>query len=228
MKDLGKILPSAISRTRKASVREPSGKASVREPSGKAQYQVDGRDHVDVINQVFAEFELAYHNQFHKAFAQEGSLALAKKYWLGCLQEFPPEVILRAVRKVVKSQEYLPTIAAVTAACENAHELFGLPSAQAAYVEACCQPEPKVEQQWSHPAVYLAGQATGWYELGNRTQSEIFEVFSYNYSELCRRVVHGEDLQVPVQKALPQEVRAPLSAEENRQRLKKLREQFDL
>jgi len=33
-----------------------------------------GTDLVAAINQGFAEFELAYHNQFHKAFAAEGSL----------------------------------------------------------------------------------------------------------------------------------------------------------
>jgi hypothetical protein len=184
--------------------------------------------YIDAINQVFAEFELAYHNQYHKAFAQEGSETLARKYWLECLQEFPPEVILRAVRKVVKTQQFLPTVAAVATACENAHELFGLPSVQAAYVEACSKPQPKADQQWSHPAVFLAGQATGWFELANSTQAEIIEVFTFNYSELCRRVVHGELLDMPLHKALPAQVSAPLPPEENSKRLKALREKFDL
>jgi hypothetical protein len=220
MKALNQVLNKVTPQVRAGGV-DAAAKNDAVKPVSRESY-------IDAINQVFAEFELAYHNQFHKAFAQDGSLALAKKYWLGCLQEYPPEVILRAVRKVVKRQEFLPTVAAVVTACENAHELFGLPSDQAAYVEACSKPQPKAEQAWSHPAVFLAGQATGWFELANCTQAEIFEVFAYNYHELCRRVVHGENLDLPVHKALPEQVSAPLPAEENSRRMQALREKFDL
>lgn len=220
MKALNQVLNTVSPRVREGQVRAEKEYENARPASREAW--------IDTINQVFAELELAYHNQFHKAFAQDGSLALAKKYWLGCLQEYPPEVILRAVRQVVKTQQFLPTVAAVATACENAHELFGLPSVQAAYVEACSKPQPKAQQQWSHPAVFLAGQATGWFELANSTQAEIIEVFTYNYHELCRRLVHGETLDQPVHKALPEQVAAPLSADENSRRLKALREKFDL
>jgi hypothetical protein len=194
----------------------------------KAQADKSGRDHVDAINQLFAEFELAYHNQFHKAYAQEGSLKLAKKYWLACLGEYMPEVILRAARQVVRNQEYLPTIAAVVAACENALPLFGLPPAHAAYVEACCAPEPKAQQQWSHPAVYLAAKATGWFALATETQSAIFPVFEYNYHQLCQRVLHGEQLDLAVPVALPESVPQPLTPEQNKAKLRELRKKFDL
>ena len=42
-------------------------------------------DRVDAINQIFAEFEFAYHNQFHKAFSNVESQIIAKKYWLVAL-----------------------------------------------------------------------------------------------------------------------------------------------
>jgi hypothetical protein len=187
-----------------------------------------GRDHVDAINQVFAELALAYHNQFHKAYAQDGALALAKKYWLGVLGEFEPELILRAVRQVVRRSEYLPTLAAIVQACENAYDLFGLPAPQAAYIEACCAAEPKSQQRWSHPAVYLAGEHTGWFALASETQAQIFPLFEYNYRQLCHRVMTGEQLQLPIQRALPETVAAPLSPEENLQRLAALRQRFDL
>ena len=77
------------------------------------------RDHVDAINQLFAEMELAYHNQFHKAFGQGESQNLAKKYWLQSLACFSPEVIRRAGRNVVQSQQFLPSLAAMIAACED-------------------------------------------------------------------------------------------------------------
>jgi hypothetical protein len=186
------------------------------------------RDHVAAINQLFGEFQLAYHNQFHKAYAQEGSEALAKKYWLNCLGEFTPEVIVRAGRHLVTNQEYLPTVAAVVAACENAPALFGLPPARNAYLEACCKPEPKAQQRWSHPAVYLAGAATGWFALASETQESIFPVFEHCYHQLCQRVVRGEALEVPVPPALPRTVQAPLSLAENRFHLAALRKRFDL
>src|SRR5690606_72074 len=93
---------------------KPGNQRELRTGQGAAaspQAERGGRDHVDAINQVFAELALAYHNQFHKAYGQDGALNLAKKYWLGVLGEFPPEVILRAVRLVVRSSEYLPTLA---------------------------------------------------------------------------------------------------------------------
>jgi hypothetical protein len=199
----------------------------VGEKTAAYRLQVE-RDHIAAINQLFSEFELAYHNQFHKAYAEKGSLALAKKHWLSCLGEFTPEVIVRAARHLVTSQEYLPTLAAVVAACENAHALFGLPPARAAYMEACCKPEPKAQQSWSHPAVYLAGAATGWFALASETQDAVFPLFEHNYHQLCQRVVRGETLNVPVPPALPRTVQAPLSPEENRAKLAALRDRFDL
>jgi hypothetical protein len=218
MKTLDKVL-STVTAT---AATPPQGGSRAAAPGAAS------RDHIDAINQLFAEFELAYHNQFHKAFAQEGSLALAKKYWLACLGEFTPEVILRAARQAVKSSEYLPTVAAVVAACENALPLFGLPPAHAAYVEACCAPEPKSRHRWSHPAIYLAGEATGWYALATETRDAIFSVFEYNYHQLCQRVLRGEVLGLNVRPALPETSAQPLSPEENKARLQALRKELGI
>lgn len=211
-----------------AATKVAKGASTTRRESSAPDKAKAGRDHVDAINQLFAEFELAYHNQFHKAYGQEGSLALAKKHWLGCLVDFTPEVIVRAARHLVKTQEFLPTLATVVAACENAPALFGLPTARAAYVEACCKPEPKAAQQWSHPAVYLAGRETGWYELASETQDAIFPLFEHNYQQFCQRVMRGEKLDLPVVQALTPGVATPLNPEENKARLAELRRKFDL
>lgn len=211
------------------SVDKVLGKAPVQpRPEAAVSKPLANREHVDSINQLFAELELAYHNQFHKAFAQEGSLGLAKKYWLASLADFSPEVIRRAGRYLAQSQEYLPTLAAMIAACENGQALFGLPSAQDAYREACLAPEPKAEHAWSHPAVYHAGRETGWYALANEIQSQVFPQFEYYYSQVCKRVMRGEDLHVVTPKALPEFVPAPLTPEQSKQKLKALRSQFSL
>lgn len=221
VKTVDQVLPRVVQSTRRAATQ------GVREPASDYQQQM-GRDHIDAINQLFAEFELAYHNQFHKAYAQEGSLGLAKKYWLNCLVDFMPEVIIRAARHLVKNQEYLPSLATVVSVCENAPALFGLPTARAAYVEACCKPEPKMAQTWSHPAVYLAGRETGWHALASETQDNIFPVFEHNYQQFCHRVMRGEQLDVPVAPALPKTTITPLSTEESKAKLAELRQRFEL
>ena len=185
-----------------------------------------GNDHVDVINQLFAELELAYHNQYHKAYGQEGSLNVAKKYWLECLSMFAPETILSAVRNVVKTNEYLPSIATIVQACEDTLVQQGLPSAHAAYVEACCAPNPKAEQRWTHPAVYLAGKQTGWFDLANRTEGQVYTLFEKNYRALVQRAMQGEVLAVDVPKPLPEPGSTVLSPEQNKARMAKLRKQL--
>ena len=198
----------------------------VAEAGSKTRAASGHRDHVDAINQVFAELELAYHNQYHKAYAQEGSIGLAKKYWLECLAHFSPEIILQATRTVVTSQEYLPSVASIVHACEEARSGFGLPAAGAAYIEACCAPNPKAEQIWSHPAVYLAGKATGWFELANKTEKQIFPCFEKNYRVLCQRALHGETLVIDRPEALPEQISRTLTLEENKSRMAELRKQL--
>lgn len=200
----------------------PAAAAPDRDASGK------GHDHVDAINQVFAELELAYHNQYHKAYAQEGSIGIAKKYWLECLAPFAPAIILKAVRSVVKTQQYLPSIATIIEACENALEEHGLPAAHDAYVQACCAPHPKAEHTWSHPAVYLAGKATGWFELENNPENRIYPLFESHYRKLCRRVLAGEELVIDIPKALPEHSAKKLSLEENKSRMAELRKSIKI
>lgn len=185
-----------------------------------------GRDVVDAINQLFAELELAYHNQYHKAYGAEGSLNVAKKYWLECLAPFSSELILKAVRQVVKTQEFLPSVATLVRACEEAMTEYGLPAAHDAYVEACCAPNPKADQAWSHPAVYLAGKQTGWFELANRPEGQVYPLFEKHYRALCQRALGGETLVVEVPRTLPDPAGRQLSAEENKARMAALREKL--
>ena len=90
-------------------------------------------DRVDAINQIFAEFEFAYHNQFHKAFNSEESQIIAKKYWLASLENYSPLQIVHAAKQVIRSQDYLPSIAALVKACDQGLDLFGVTSPRQAY-----------------------------------------------------------------------------------------------
>jgi len=182
-----------------------------------------GHDHIDVINQVFAELELAYHNQYHKAFSNRDSLNVAKKYWLECLAQFSPHMILEATRSVVIHNEFLPSIASIINACETSLGNHGLPTARDAYIEACCAKHPKGEFAWSHPAVYIAGKETGWFELENEVEARVFPKFEVNYKKQLQRVLAGEKLEVEIPPALPEQSSKKLSVEENKSRMDVLR-----
>ena len=183
---------------------------------------------MDAINQIFAEFEFAYHNQYHKAFADAESLAIAKKYWLSSLENYLPTQIVRAAKKVIRSQDYLPSIASLVRACEEGFDLFDLPAPHNAYLEACSAPSPKRGFSWSHPAVYLAGASTGWFTLANERESVAFPRFEYHYGQLCRRVMTGEDLHLPVTEALPEKTERTLTAEERQAHIAQIRKELGL
>ncbi|MFT4860948.1 MAG: hypothetical protein ACI95C_000146 [Pseudohongiellaceae bacterium] len=190
--------------------------------------QSSSLDHVDAINQVFAEFEFAYHNQFHKAFASHESLVIAKKYWLSSLDTYTPRQIVLAGKRVISTQDYLPSIAAFIRACEQGQDLFGLPSTHEAYIQACAAPSPKIDFGWSHEAVYLAGKAAGWFLLANESEAMALPIFRYHYEILCRRVVTGETLEVATPVAIPEKTQTKLSPAEKKSRMAKLRAQLGL
>jgi len=188
----------------------------------------DGPDLVDAINQLFAEFELAYHNQYHKAYGDPDRLVMAKKYWLECLADFHPQHLVAAGRKLVKSQDYLPTISAIIRACEQSYALYGLPSERDAYTEACRAPAPKQAYNWSHAAVYLAGKQTDWFMLATESEDKVFPLFAYYYRQLCQRVLKGEELSVPVPAALENNPSRPLSHAQRQERLLALRDKLGI
>jgi hypothetical protein len=193
------------------------------EPKGDS-----GPDRVDAINQLFAEFEIAYHNQYYKAYNSEERLVLAKKYWLNCLVNYAPAQIVAAARHVVKTHDFLPTVSVVVRACEDGASVFGLPSPREAYVEACRAPSPKSGAKWSHEAVYFAGKSTGWFLLASEPEDRVYPLFQYYYHALCQRVMRGEALATPQPPALNQHISKPLSGEENHARMKKMREELGL
>lgn len=173
-----------------------------------------GQDHVDAVTRLFEDFALAYHNQYRKAFPNRSTLDRAKKYWLGHLKCFSPAQVVRAGAELVSSSEFMPVLADVVNTCRRDTALFGLPPTRGAYHEACLKPSPKLEQNWSHRAVYLAGRATGWQLLASEAESVSFPQFEYHYLRLCRQVVEGAELQAESPAPLPRQVQAELSPEE--------------
>lgn len=160
---------------------------------------------IDAINQVFALFQVNYHNQYYSAFGNStNSENMAKKLWLGKLKGFPAETIRGAAEKIIADSEYLPTLHKMLNACRDVGLPDGLPSPRDAYLEVCNKPSPKAEQQWSHPAVYLAGRDCGWHFLANTVESKATAPFSEIYRRYCERVLAGEQFVVEKPEALPE------------------------
>lgn len=185
-------------------------------------------DNTDAIGKIFAEFEFAYHNQFHKAFADDQSLVIAKKYWLSNLEHFSPAQIIHGGKHIIRTQDYLPSLATLVRACEQGLDLFGLPCARQAYLEACTAPSPKLEFNWSHEAVYHAGKASGWYLLANEPESSAFPIFDYHYGVICQRLISGETLNLEVPTALPEKIERKLDKAETKARFARLRDELGL
>lgn len=178
-----------------------------------------------------ASFELLrinYGNQFNAAYPDVESSTAAMRLWLKNLADFPAELIVKATEQAIQHERYLPNLATLRGYCENAYQLYGLPEAHTAYVEACRAPQPKREFNWSHPAVYFAGKATDWFFLGSESEKMVFPIFKRNYELLCERVIKGEALEVPVLQALPEEVSIPLTKKENLKHLSDMKKALDL
>ena len=182
---------------------------------------------MDAIDQMFAEFELVYHNQFHKAFADRERLAYAKRLWLSHLGDCQPEEILAAARQATRESEYLPTVRGVLKHIE-ADRTHGLPDARDAYREACLAPSPKAAQSWSHPAVYWAGAACDWFFLANASERESWPVYERHYRTLAERVGNGETLPMPSMPALPAEIHEDMTPEQRHAAMEALRKAVDL
>lgn len=185
-------------------------------------------DQEDAINKVFADFEIAYHNQFYKAFPDDGAKFRAKKFWLNKLRRFTPAQIIRASEELTSTQKFLPTLADMVETCRRDIALFGLPPVRRAYEEACLAPAPKADYDWSHEAVYLAGSAAGWSLLASEPESVSYPQFEYYYLDLCRQVVEGAELKIERPTPLPEQTRTELSAAELRKRLRKMRKELGL
>lgn len=213
---------------------EASSKTSATPPGqtkGRTKGHNEGQsreDHIEAINQVFALFRLNYHNQYYAAYPDAEQLNQIKKLWLEALVDYPVEQILKGAKHAIENSEYLPTLNRMLESAAQGLADFGLPSARDAYLEACQKPSPKSAQHWSHPAVYLAGRDSDWFNLANHAEKATWPLFQANYQRYCSMVLRGEQLEVPEPAAIEQASSMPLSREEQLGELAKLKGELGL
>ena len=144
------------------------------------------KNKVELINLIFAELEITFHNQFHKAFPDEETLSLAKQLWLAKLEKFENELIFEAIDKIIETSKYLPSLSAVLNLIkELKYKKFEVPSPNEAYLEASSLGEINpLDFSWSHPYVFHAGAKIGWYRLKTDSEFEIKKEFLEVYGEI--------------------------------------------
>lgn len=153
-------------------------------------------DLVDAISQLFAEMELVYHNQYTKAFGSSDKLNYAKRLWYSHLKDYNADIILDAAKMATRQSPYLPTVHTMVECCDRLLTENGIPSARAAYHEACLAPAPKNQHEWSHPLVYFAGRDTGWQYLHETAEKYALATFKEHYLKWRNKAQQGDSLSI--------------------------------
>ena len=196
--------------------------------AGHPESKLEKPELIDAINQVFALFQISYHNQYFSAFGDNTkSENLAKNLWLNKLHQFSPETICAAAEKIIAENDYLPTLHKMLEACRKVGMPKGLPNPRNAYCEACNKSSPKAAQRWSHAAVYLAGRDCGWHTLANEVEKKAFPIFEEIYLKYCDRVLSGEQFSVEPPPQLPETSAVTASRKQSRKQLDKLMQLMD-
>ena len=183
---------------------------------------------VELINLIFAELEITFHNQFHKAFPDEETLSLAKQLWLAKLEKYQNEIIFRAIDKIIETSKYLPSLSAVLNQIKELKLLEqNIPSSKSAYIEASSLGETNpLNFNWSHPFVYHAGAKLGWYRLKTESEVNIKKEFLEVYEKILEDSEFKESLFLLPESKEEFSEEKPLSNDLQKERLEKIKKKY--
>ena len=186
------------------------------------------KNKVELINLIFAELEITFHNQFHKAFPDEETLSLAKQLWLAKLEKFENELIFEAIDKIIETAKYLPSLSAVLNLIkELKFKKFKVPSPNKAYIEASSLGEINpLDFNWSHPYVYHAGAKIGWYRLKTDSEFEIKKEFLEVYGEILEESELNESFALLPEKKDNLVSEKPLDKKNQIERLEAIKKKY--
>ena len=186
------------------------------------------KNKVELINLIFAELEITFHNQFHKAFPDEETLSLAKQLWLAKLEKFENELIFEAIDKIIETAKYLPSLSAVLNVIkELKFKKFKVPSPNKAYIEASSLGEINpLDFSWSHPYVYHAGAKIGWYRLKTDSEFEIKKEFLEVYGEILEESELNESFALLPEKKDNLVPEKPLDKKNQIERLEAIKKKY--
>ena len=102
----------------------------------------------------------------------------------------------------MEGQTFYPNPGQFAELCKGTPEDFGLPEVGVAYKEACEKSSDPRPQAFSHEVVYLAGRATGFFDLRYRGDRDIRKLFERNYTMYIARLINGENIHSELPRAL--------------------------
>ena len=177
---------------------------------------------IELVNLIFTQLEVTYHNQFHKAYPDKNSLNLAKQLWLTQLQRFDEKIVFESVSKLMTTSDFLPTLSKVINYCiESKLKSNGIPNVNYAYKEACHSRNNFEKFSWSHPIIFYIGSKTGWDNLWTQAEKETFTEFKLNYDLLVNEYLEGKEFSKPKFPELPKTLRVKV---DKKSQLKKIQD----
>ena len=177
---------------------------------------------IELVNLIFTQLEVTYHNQFHKAYPDKNSLNLAKQLWLTQLQKFDEKIVFESVGKLMTTSDFLPTLSKVINYCiESKLKSNGIPNVNYAYKEACHSRNNFEKFSWSHPIIFYIGSKTGWDYLWTQAEKETFKEFKLNYDFLVNEYLDGKEFSKPNFPELPKTLRVNVN---KKSQLKKIQD----
>ena len=179
---------------------------------------------IELVNLIFTQLEVTYHNQFHKAYPDKNSLNLAKQLWLTQLQRFDEKIVFESVGKLMTTSDFLPTLSKVINSCiENKLKSNGIPNVNYAYKEACHSRNNFEKFTWSHPIIFYIGSKTGWDYLWTQAEKETFKEFKLNYDLLVNEYLEGKEFSKPNFPELPKTLRVKVNKESQLKKIQDLK-----
>ncbi|WP_286237961.1 replication protein P [Neptuniibacter halophilus] len=137
-----------------------------------------------------------YGAQFANQYGEVGGEAF-QTWGLG-LRGMTAEQIKHGFTKLLERERtFVPNLNEFRKLCQVSPEELGMPDLEAAYQEAASKCRSPSKKPWSHPGVYHAGKAVGWFELGSNTREKTFPAFKTAYNDICDRITKGEQLELP-------------------------------
>ena len=145
-----------------------------------------------IVNQVFSKLQGIF-PAWRQAWPDDESLKRAKREWIagfvraGIRTEAQLAFGFEAARH--STQDFIPCVGKFISWCAPSPAQFGMPSEDEAWYEA-------LWQTYSHPAVRVAAEATGLFELRTAQQGDsvLRQRFERNYAIVLRRAQNGQPL----------------------------------
>ena len=150
-----------------------------------------------MINMLFARLHHIYTHRFESAYPDDDTLALAKREWSFALSDIPLSAVEATINLVRDEHAWPPTVAEFLQALCIAALPQDMPTPYDAYREACHHANQPHVHHWRHPAVFAAAQKTGFQQLRERPEHQVWPHFRRAYQAMILAVMRGQQFELP-------------------------------